>query len=159
MAFALRARTAGKWLLYCMLALVGLSSVPSHYEDGHWVLLVTHIFRYLCFASIPLCLALTGYLRELVRWRRSVGIAFIAALLGWTVVQAVDLSWPSRDAFGEQRRANALILSMFPDELVWSDFGFLGRIMSFAPDRRETARIREYPFGRIQSRRRANSQP
>jgi hypothetical protein len=141
--FALRVRTAGKWLLYCMLALVGLSSVPARYEDGQWVLLVTHIFRYLCFASIPLCLALTGYLRELVRWRPSVGIAFIAALLGWTIVQAVDLSWPSRDAFGEQRRANAVILSMFPDELVWSDFGFLGRIMSFAPDHRETARIRE----------------
>src|SRR4029453_1949884 len=114
---------------------------PSHYDKGQWWLLIPHIFRYLCFISIPLCLALAGYLRELIRWRPAPGLAFTAALLVWTVVQAVHLSWPTRDAFGEQRRANALILSTFPDEGVWSDFGFLERISSFAPDRR--GRIRE----------------
>jgi hypothetical protein len=143
LAFALRVRTAGKWLLYCVLQLLCLSSVPSRYENGQWVLLVTHIFRYLCFVSIPLCLALAAYLRELVRWRPVPGLAVTALLLGWSVVQSVELSWPTRDAFGEQRRANALILSTFPDEIVWSDFGFSGRLMSFAPDRRGITRLKE----------------
>jgi hypothetical protein len=142
-AFAHRIRTAGTWLLYFVVAMVGLSSMPAHYENGHWVILVTHIFRYLCWISIPLCLALTGYLRELERWRHSAGAALAVALIACAVVQSVALSWPTRDAFGEQRRANALILSTFPDDVVWADIGFFGRLMSFAPDRRGLGRIRE----------------
>jgi hypothetical protein len=138
-----RVRAAGKWLLYFVVEMVCLSSMPAHYENGHWVLLVTHIFRYLCWISIPLCLALAGYLRELTLRRPSFGMALTALLIGSAVANSGALSWPTRDAFGEQRRANALILSTFPDDLVYADIGFFGRLMSFAPDRRGLGRIHE----------------
>ncbi len=141
--FAARVRSVGKWLLYFLVQLASLSAMPSHRENGQWVMLFPHIFRYLCFLSIPLCLALTAYLRELVRsWPRA-GLVAMAALAAWTIVQGVQLTWPTRDAFGEQRRANAFILSAFPDEVVTSDFGYLNRLASFAPDGRGFSRIRE----------------
>jgi hypothetical protein len=145
LVFAARVRRTGKWFLYFVIELVLLSAAPSHYDaaKGGWVILVPHIFRYLCFLSIPLCLALASYLREVGRSWGTPGLVATAALVAWTVVQAVALCAPTRDTFGEQRRANAIILSTYPDEIVWSDFGFLGRLETFAPDRRGPARGHE----------------
>jgi len=145
LVFAARVRRAGKWILYFVVELVLLSATPSHYDaaKGGWLILVPHIFRYLCFLSIPLCLALAAYLREVGRSWRTPGLVATAALVAWTVVQAIALAGPTRDAFEEQRRANALILSTYPDETVWSDFGILGRLEAFAPDRRGDARGHE----------------
>src|SRR4030095_17213945 len=120
-----RAMPAGKWLFYSVIYLVALGAMPSHKVDGAWVTLVPHIFRYLCAMSIPLVLALTAYVRELPRsvW----SVAIVGAFLALSVRQAGDLSWATRDAFGEQRRAIAFLQTTFPDELVVSDFGFTTR--------------------------------
>src|SRR6185503_1220658 len=73
----LRLFRAGKWLVYTAVLLAAMAAMPSHRVDGQWVVLVPHIFRYLCLLSIPLCLALTAYARELLlppsRWRLVVG--------------------------------------------------------------------------------------
>jgi outer membrane protein assembly factor BamD (BamD/ComL family) len=126
-----RTTTTGKWLLYFLIELACLSAVPAHYEKGQWVLLVPHIFRYLCFLSIPLALAVTAYLGELLRWRPRLGYVVVALLLGVSVLHAVELTRPTRDVFGEQRRANALLRESFEDETVVSDFGFTTRYEHF----------------------------
>lgn len=142
LVFAFRIFRCGKWLAYTLVYLCGLAAMPAHKEQGHWVTLTPHIFRYLCGMAIPLVLALTAYLRELIRWRPAPGLAFTAALVVVSIVQSVQLSWPTRNAFGEQRRTNAFLLATFPDERVWSDYGFLGRLISFASDQRGVERIR-----------------
>src|SRR5262249_45358055 len=43
----IRAPRAGKWLAYTALLLVALAAAPAHRENGRWVILVPHIFRYL----------------------------------------------------------------------------------------------------------------
>jgi len=129
--FLHRLLRAGKWLFFFIIQLASLSAMPSHWENGHWVLLVPHIFRYLCFLSIPLCLALAAYWREAIRWRPALGSAALGVFLAITLAQAIQLTAPTRDAFGEQRRANALLLARFPDERYASDFGFLSRLQDF----------------------------
>jgi tetratricopeptide (TPR) repeat protein len=130
--FAFRLRRAGKWLLYFLIELACLSAMPSHWENGHFVLLVPHIFRYLCFLSIPLCLALAAYWREALLAFPRLGTVALTGFLALTVVQAVALTGPTRDAFGEQRRAAALLLDRFPDEEWVSDGDFLHRARNFA---------------------------
>ncbi len=125
---------AGKWLLFFLVLLACLSAMPSHWENGHWVLLVPHIFRYLCFLSIALCLALAAYWREAIRFRRALALPALAAFLVLTGVQAVQLTGPTRDAFGEQRQANAILLTQFPQERFVSDWGFLSRLQNFGFD-------------------------
>jgi hypothetical protein len=115
-----RIGSAGRWLAYFLILLAGLAAMPSHREHGRWVVLVPHIFRYLCLLSIPLCLALTAYLREVWRWRAPAGAALALGLIIVSAAQAVALTVPTRDAFAEQRRALAL-LGEFPDEPVWGD--------------------------------------
>lgn len=134
--FLFRLPRTGKWLGYFLLQLACLSAMPSHRENGQWVLLVPHIFRYLCFLSIPLCLALAAYARELVRSRPALGVAALCGFLALSTWQAVALSAPTRDAFGEQRRANAFLMAYFPDEHFVSDVGFLTRLQNFEFDRR-----------------------
>jgi tetratricopeptide (TPR) repeat protein len=130
--FALRVGRAGRWLAYFLLLLALLAAAPSHRVNGRWVILVPHIFRYLCLVSIPLALALTAYLREVLCWRPSVGAALVAALLAVSAVQAVGLTRPTRDAFGEMRRAVAL-LEKYPDERVWLDYELGFRFTRFGP--------------------------
>ncbi len=136
-----RTLRAGKWLLYFLLLLAGLAAAPSHREHGHWVVLVPHIFRYLAFLSIPLSLALTAYLRELVLWRRPAGALCAAALLVLGVVQSVQVTRPTRDSFGEARRTIA-VLREFPEEPVYCDGDFSWRLMDFAPTPQESRRSR-----------------
>jgi len=136
-----RSLRAGKWLLYFLVLLAGLAAAPSHREHGQWVVLVPHIFRYLAFLSLPLCLAVAAYLRELLAWRRAAGIGCAAALLVLGVVQCVALSRPTRDAFGEQRRVLA-VLRDFPEEPVWCDGDLSWRLMDFAPSAQEARRSR-----------------
>jgi TolA-binding protein len=132
--FLLRLFRAGKWLVYTAVLLAALAATPSHRVDGQWVVLVPHIFRYLCLLSIPLCLALTAYARELflLAPRRTprlgpvVGGTLTAGFLVLSVVQSVALTAPTRDAFGEGRRA-IRFLRAFPDERVVSDMDFANR--------------------------------
>ena len=148
--FALRIGHAGRWLGYFLLLLVLLAAAPSHRANGRWVILVPHIFRYLCLLSIPLCLALTAYLREVLRWRPRVGAVLVAAVLFIGAVQAVALTWPTRDAFGEMRRAVAL-LERYPDERVWLDDGMGFRFTQVGPshgDRRYVSVRSEEPARR-----------
>jgi hypothetical protein len=147
--FVLRSPAAAKWLLYLAVLLLGLTALPAGRRDGQWVTLVPHIFRYLAFVSIPLCLALAAWLREACRWRPALGVVVIVVILGVSVAQSVAVTEPTRDAFGEQRRAIA-VLRQFPDEPVVSDDHFLARIAHFewkdrrgeraVPLRREGAR-------------------
>ncbi len=132
LAVLLTARTppAGKWLAYTALLLLGLAAAPSHRENDHWVVLVPHIFRYLCLLSIPLALALAAYVRELVRWRPAVGIACLAGIMLVSVWQGIALSAPTRDAFGEMRRASAM-LRQLSSERVASDYDFVTRFVAF----------------------------
>jgi 4-amino-4-deoxy-L-arabinose transferase-like glycosyltransferase len=129
--FVHRLRKAGKWLLYFLVELAALSAMPSHREDGHWVLLVPHIFRYLCFLSIPLVLALTAYVRELLLVGGRTGVVLVGAALVLFVKQSADLSWPTRDAFGEQRRVGDYLLKRYPVERFASDSGFFSRMANF----------------------------
>lgn len=129
--FAHRVRAAGKWLLFFVVELAALSAMPSHRENGHWVLLVPHIFRYLCFISIPLVLALTAYAREVLRAGGRAGVVLVGILLVIAVRHAVELSWPTRDAFGEQRRVVAYLLATFPKARFASDYGFYSRMANF----------------------------
>jgi hypothetical protein len=123
-----RAPRAGRWTAYFLVQLASLSAVPSHRDaSGTWVLLVPHIFRYLCFVSIPLCLALAGWIDVVRRWRPAAGRGLATALVAVSVWQAVVLTAPTRDAFGEQRRASALLRARFPDDVVTSDAGFVDR--------------------------------
>jgi hypothetical protein len=148
--FARRTASAGRWLAYFLILLALLAAAPSHRENGRWVLLVPHIFRYLCLLSIPLCLALTAYLREVLRWRPAVGAATVAGLLSVSVVQAVALTKPTRDAFGEMRRAVA-VLARFPEERVWADLDLGYRFTQFGPPdaaQRHVAIRSEEPAGR-----------
>lgn len=124
-------REAGAWPGYFLVLLACLSAMPSHREDGRWVLLVPHIFRYLCFLSIPLCLALAAYARLLIHRRPVLGSSFLAALVVVSVLQAETLTAPTRDAFGEQRRVNALLMASFPNERFVSDWDFLHRLVNF----------------------------
>jgi 4-amino-4-deoxy-L-arabinose transferase-like glycosyltransferase len=126
-----RIGAAGKWLGYFLLQLVALSAMPSHRENGQWFILIPHIFRYLCFLSIPLVLALTAYVREVLRIGGRLGVVLVAALVVFFVQQGVALSRPTRDAYGEQRRANAYLLVHFPTERFASDSGFYSRMASF----------------------------
>jgi 4-amino-4-deoxy-L-arabinose transferase-like glycosyltransferase len=134
LAIACVARThrAGRWPAYFVVLLVLLVAAPSHRQNGRWVILVPHIFRYLCLISIPLCLGLTAYLREVFRWRPLVGALLVAALLTTGTAQAIALTRPTRDAFGEMRRAVAM-LAQFPDERVWSDAGMTFRFSQLGP--------------------------
>jgi hypothetical protein len=129
--FTVRSPGAGKWLAYFAILLVALATAPSHREDGRWVVLVPHIFRYLCLLSIPLALALAGYARELVRWRPAVGLAFVAVFALVSAWQAVSLAAPTRDAFGEMRRATAMIGGKFPDARVATDYELVTRFIAF----------------------------
>ena len=129
--FIRRARGAGKWTAFFAIMLAGLAALPAHRENGQWVLLVPHIFRYLPLVSIPLCLALAAYLREGLLRHRGVGAAMTVGFVGLSIVQCVALTAPTRDAFGEQRRAIA-VLRDFPEEPVWCDDFFCFRLMSFA---------------------------
>ena len=129
--FVRRARAAGKWTAFFAIMLAGLAALPAHRENGQWVLLVPHIFRYLPLVSIPLCLALAAYLREGLLRHRGVGAAMTVGFVGLSIVQCVALTAPTRDAFGEQRRAIA-VLRDFPEEPVWCDDFFCFRLMSFA---------------------------
>ncbi len=130
--FAVRVRRAGRWLAYFLLLLVLLTAAPAHRAGGRWVILVPHIFRYLCLLSIPLCLALAGYLREVIAWRPRVGAVLVAGVLVLSAVQAVALTRPTRDAFGEMRHAVAL-LARYPDERVWVDYGLGYRFTQMGP--------------------------
>ena len=121
-----------RWPAYFLVLLVLLVAAPSHRENGRWVILVPHIFRYLCLLSIPLCLALTAYLREVFRWSPLVGGALAGCLLATATAQAMDLTSPTRDAFGEMRRAVAM-LAQFPDERVWSDTDMTYRFSQIGP--------------------------
>jgi hypothetical protein len=123
------------------LELAALSAMPSHREKGHWVILIPHIFRYLCFLSIPLTLALTAYVRQLLRLTGRGGVVLVGAALVLFVKQAADLSWPTRDAFSEQRLANAFLMSTFPRERFASDFGFFGRLANFDLEGRQYHRF------------------
>jgi len=124
---------AGKWLAFFAVMLLGLAAMPAGRDkDGQWTTLVPHIFRYLAFVSIPLCLALAAYVREVFRWRRWAGPTLLAGVVVLGVVQSVAVTAPSRDAFGEERRANA-VLRQFTDETIWSDWDLLARFQNFAP--------------------------
>jgi 4-amino-4-deoxy-L-arabinose transferase-like glycosyltransferase len=136
LAFLHRVRAAGKWLLFFLVELAALSAMPSHRENGHWVQLVPHIFRYLCFLSIPLVLALTAYVRELLLVAGRIGVVAVGIALVIFVQQAIDLSRPTRDAFGEQRRVSAYLLATFPRANIASDYGFYGRMENFDLDGR-----------------------
>jgi hypothetical protein len=125
-----RAPAAAKWLGYATILLVALAAAPSHRENGQWVVVIPHIFRYLCLLSMPLVLALTAYVRELDRWRPAVGAAFVTVLIGASVWQSIALTAPTRDAFGEERRASAM-LRPFPVERVASDYDFVTRFVAF----------------------------
>lgn len=125
-----REPAAAKWLVYTTILLAALAAAPSHRENGRWVVLVPHIFRYLCLLSIPLVLALTAYASALIRWRRPVGIALLAVFMVTSVRQAVALTAPTRDAFGEMRQTSAM-LRQFPDERVASDYDFVTRFVAF----------------------------
>jgi hypothetical protein len=127
---AFGALRGGKWLVFSALILLGLAAMPSHRQNGQWVTLVPHIFRYLCLFSIPLCLALAAYLRELFLWQRVAASVVTAVFLVASVFASVALTEPTRDAFGEERRAIAA-LRQFPDERVWSDWDFIGRVQNF----------------------------
>jgi len=129
--FLARFRETGTWLVYFLVLLACLSAMPSHRENGQWVLLVPHIFRYLCFLSIPLALALAAYARLLIGRRRAVGVVALGVFLVLSIGQAVVLTRPTRDAFGEQRRVNALLMARFPDERFVSDWDFLHRLKNF----------------------------
>jgi hypothetical protein len=151
-AFAGRTRRAGKWLLYFVLLLAALAATPSHRDaEGRWVVLVPHIFRYLCFVSIPLCLALAGYVRELVAWRPAAGVPLLAVFLGVSVAQAVRLTAPTRDSFAEQRRA-IVALRAFSDERVYSDvvlvYRYLGLELQFRRPERAVPLYAEDPAAR-----------
>ena len=145
---------AGKWLAYFAIYLVGLSALPSHRVNGAWVTLVPHIFRYLTLASIPLCLALTAYVREVIRKWPPLGGGLVGLLLLLGVVQSFPLTWPSRDAFGEERRAMA-VLQGFPDERVYSDADLIERYRYFWGGKRviefrsETPEARARDFGAV----------
>lgn len=139
--FIRRARGAGKWTAFFAIMLAGLAALPAHRENGQWVLLVPHIFRYLPLVSIPLCLALAAYLREGLLRHRGVGAAMTVGFVGLSIVQCVALTAPTRDAFGEQRRAIA-VLRDFPEEPVWCDDFFSFRLMSFARSSQEAHRVR-----------------
>ena len=84
-----RARAAGKWAAFFAIMLAGLAALPAHRENGQWVLLVPHIFRYLPLVSIPLCLALAAYLREGLLRHRGVGAAMTVGFVGLSIVQAL----------------------------------------------------------------------
>ena len=155
LAFVWRAPKAAKWLLFLSLMLLGLAGYPSHKTQGHWVTLAPHIFRYLSLVSIPLCLALAAYVRELYLWRRAAGMALTAALLATAIADSVTLTRPTRDAFGEERAAVA-VLRTFPDEPVWLDYHLLARFQYFAgrPSRSaaitsETPPARHAEFARV----------
>src|SRR5262245_2039019 len=139
--FVWRAPGALRWLLYFLILLAGLAALPAGRRDGAWVTLVPHIFRYLASVSIPLCLALAALLREVCRRRIIVGSALVAVVLVTSVVQSVALTTPSRDAFGEERRANA-VLRQYPDEPVLSDHHLLGRLFNFEWKGRHVDRLR-----------------
>jgi hypothetical protein len=132
LAVLLTVRTpqAAKWLAYFAILLVALATAPSHRENGRWVVLVPHIFRYLCLLSIPLSLALAAYARELIRWRPAVGMACVGVFLLLSAWQAVALTAPTRDAFDEMRRATAM-LSRFPNDRVATDYELVTRFIAF----------------------------
>jgi 4-amino-4-deoxy-L-arabinose transferase-like glycosyltransferase len=132
LAILLTVRTpaAGKWLAYTIILLVALAAAPSHRENGRWVVLVPHIFRYLCLLSIPLTLALAAYARELIRWRPAVGTALVAGFVVLSAWQGVALTAPTRDAFSEMRRASAMLRG-FPNVRVASDYEFVTRFIAF----------------------------
>jgi hypothetical protein len=137
----LRRRAAARWPAYFLVLLVALAAMPSHRDaQGRWLVLVPHIFRYLCFVSIPLCLALGAYVRELLRGRRAVGLALLAAFLGASAGQAVVLAAPTRDSFAEQRRA-LVALRAFPEERVWADVMLAYRFASLELRLADMARV------------------
>jgi hypothetical protein len=140
LVLAWRAPAALRWLLYFVILLAGLAALPAGRRDGQWVTLVPHIFRYLAAVSIPLALALAALLRELCRRRILAGVAVIAVVLVVSVVQSVAVTAPTRDAFGEGRRAIA-VLRRFPDERVVSDHHLLGRIWHFEWKDRHSERM------------------
>jgi 4-amino-4-deoxy-L-arabinose transferase-like glycosyltransferase/tetratricopeptide (TPR) repeat protein len=127
---ALRVLRVGKWLLYTGVLLAALAAMPAQRVDGQWVVVVPHIFRYLCLLSIPLCLALTAYARELVRpaprWDPALGGTLIAGFIALSIAQSIELTAPTRDAFGEGRRA-CRFLRGFRDDRIVSDWDFANR--------------------------------
>src|SRR5262249_19307237 len=69
-----------------------------------------------------------------------------------TVVQGVALTWATRDAFGEQRTADAYIHATFPDDILCSDTAFTDRYEHFTTQRAGTVRYvrSETPEGQAQ---------
>jgi len=128
--FVRRLGAAGKWLGYTALILAGLTALPAGRVDGRWVTLVPHIFRYLALATLPLCLALTAYARELLCRRWDAGAVLVAGFALLAIVQSVHVTEPTRDAYGEQRRALAFVRA-FPDAKVWADGGIGSRFINF----------------------------
>jgi 4-amino-4-deoxy-L-arabinose transferase-like glycosyltransferase len=130
-----------RWLAYFLLLFVALTSAPSHRENGRWVILVPHIFRYLCLLAIPMCLALASGLRELGRWAPRLAAPAVVAVLGLGVVQSVWLTAPTRDAFAEGRAALAL-LAEYPDDTLHMDHDLAWRWMAMAARRPGVERVR-----------------
>lgn len=118
-----------RWPLYFLVLFVALTSTPSVYEDGTWKILVPHIFRYLALLAIPMCLALAASLREIVRWSPLPGGVLVAALLVVCVVQSVEVTAPSREAFAEGRAVVA-VLEQFPDDTLWLDSDLHARFLA-----------------------------
>ena len=113
-----RSAVLGRWLLYTAFLITGISAMPAHHAAAGWETLVPRIFRYLTFASIPLCLALTAYLRAVTaRWPR-IGTLIAGLLLAGSLPAGWALTAPSRDVFGEWRRIHAL-LTAYPDDIVY----------------------------------------
>ena len=71
-----------------------------------------------------------AYARELIRWRPAVGTALVAGFVVLSAWQAVALTAPTRDAFGEMRRVSAM-LREFPNDRVASDYDFVTRFVAF----------------------------
>src|SRR5207244_13453473 len=97
--------------------------------------------RFLPRGWVPLCRALAAYVREGFLRHRGVGAAITVGFVGLSIVQCVALTAPTRDAFGEQRRAIA-VLRDFPEEPVSCDDFFSFRFMSFAQGSQGARRLR-----------------
>ncbi|MCW5889095.1 MAG: glycosyltransferase family 39 protein [bacterium] len=130
-----------RWLAYFLLLFVALTSAPSHREKGQWVILVPHIFRYLCLLAIPMCLALAGGLRALASWSVSMAGAAVAVSLVLGVWQSIGLTAPTRDAYAEGRAAVAL-LAQHPDDTVHLDYDLAWRWIAMGLRRPGSARVR-----------------
>jgi tetratricopeptide (TPR) repeat protein len=120
---------AGKWLVYAAIMLAGLVALPGGRQNGLWGV-IPHIFRYLALLSVPLCMALTAYWRELFGRRLEAAVVWLPAFVILSLFQCVAVTEPTRDAYGEQRRALAFLRN-YPDDPVWMDVSLGGRFVYF----------------------------